>query len=166
MSCISYTAYDPDTDPGTTGCDGKTTTGSIRTVAVALYKYNASKQLVTVTDPRTNLATSYAYSGTSSSGQPLLTGFTPAGQKAYALVYGSVAAGAGTDAHGLQVVSRANPTSGSSQVARFVYGINPAVLTSGLPDMRNTSDDTVGVSRWGRTTSPPSGSRSSGPTTP
>lgn len=144
VQSISYTAYDPDKGGG----------AGTRTIPVATYLYNSSKQLVSVTDPRTSLFTSYAYSGTSSSGQPLLTGYTPAGStKAYTLTYGAVSAFA-PDAHGLQAVSRANVTSGTSQVARFVYGINPTTVIAGLPDMRLTSDDTIGVGRWGQGDTP------------
>lgn len=57
---------------------------------------------------------------------------------------------------GLQLVTRANVDTGSSQVARFVYGIDPQNLMAGLPDLRpaDPDDATVGVGRWGQSEVP------------
>ncbi|WP_425953486.1 hypothetical protein [Xylanimonas sp. McL0601] len=148
VKSISYTAWDPDSG----------TNGAMTTTPVATYLYNADKTLASVTDPRSGLATSYDYQKDasknlvlSSSKQPLLTTVTPSGQAAYTLTYD----GAALDAHALTTVTRPDPAGGTAQLARVVYGINPATVTGGLPDMRLVDgDNTVGVGRWGQTVAP------------
>jgi hypothetical protein len=111
---IGYTAFDPDKSGG----------AGMVTVVVARYEYDGAKRLAKVTDPRSGLSASYAYSGTSSSGQPLLTSVTPAGLAGYTLAYG-----AGTqDTKSLLTVTRGAAVAGGSSVllSRFVYGIDPA----------------------------------------
>lgn len=121
---ISYTAFDPDKAGGP----------GMSTVVVAQYEYDtASKHLVKVTDPRTSLATTYAYSGTSSSGQPLLTQVTEPGLAPWKLGYGNAAQ---DPTSSLLTVHRANPAGSGAdvQVARFAYKI-PLAGAAGLPTM-------------------------------
>lgn len=134
---ISYTAYDPDKAGG----------AGMVTVVVARYEYDSAGRLAKVIDPRTGLSTSYAYSGTSSSGQPLLTGVTPSGLAGYTLQYGSTT----QDSAALTTVTRDAPVSGGPSVllSRFVYGISPATAVSGLPSMTGAD-----VAVWGQTTVP------------
>jgi RHS repeat-associated protein len=118
---VWFDAYNP-TKTGGAGMDS---------VKIAAYQYNSAKQLVTVTDTRANRSTSYAYTGTSGSGAPLLTRITPPGEAAYTLSYGA----ASPDSQALLAVSRDNPSGAGAaiQADRFVYGINPSTATAGLP---------------------------------
>lgn len=152
---VSYTAYDP-------------ATAAMKTQVVATYRYNSAGQLTGVSDPRTGQATTYGYAGTSDSGQPLLTSSQDSGQAGYTLTYGAVrgaspdgtASAATTVTKGLQTVKQDNADSstGSVQVARFVYSIDPTTYTasSNLPDLRaaDASDPSVGVGRWGQAVTP------------
>lgn len=135
VTSISYTAFDP-------------TTQQVSDTPVAAYTYDAAGRLSKVTDPRTNLSTTYTYSGASSSSQPLLAQVTDPGRAPWTLGYGNAA---GIDAHALQTVTRGAPVAGgaSVQVARFVYGIDPTVATSGLPSMTAAA-----VGAWGQTVAP------------
>ncbi|WP_369369843.1 DNRLRE domain-containing protein [Promicromonospora sp. Populi] len=134
---ISYTAYDPDRSGG----------AGMTTVVVARYEYNSARQLTKVTDPRSGLSTTYAYSGTSTSGQPLLTEIVPPGLAGDTLTYGA----GSQDSMSLLAVSRGAATSGGSPVtiARFVYGIDPATSASGLPGMAAAA-----TTAWGQETAP------------
>ncbi|MFC8923038.1 RHS repeat-associated core domain-containing protein [Cellulosimicrobium sp. NPDC057127] len=134
---ISYTAYDPDKAGGP----------GMNTVVVATYEYDSAKRLVKVTDPRVRLSTSYAYAGTSTSGQPLLTTVTPSGLAPYTLTYGT----SSQDAKSLLTVDRAPATSGgaTARLSRFVYGIDPTATTSALPNLR--AADTAA---WGQAVPP------------
>jgi RHS repeat-associated protein len=133
---ISYTAYDPDKSGG----------AGMSTVPVATYEYDSSKRLAKITDPRTGLTTSYGYSGTSSSGQPLLTQVTEPGLAPWKLAYGASA----QDTKSLLTVHRGNPAGAGDdvQVARFAYDI-PRANVAGLPQM--TTDTVVA---WGQENSP------------
>ncbi|WP_286217039.1 RHS repeat domain-containing protein [Paraoerskovia sediminicola] len=142
VTAVTYTAWDPD----------KTGGAAMTTVQVATYTYDSAGQLATMTDPRSSLATSYGYAGTSPSGQPLLTTVTPSGLSPYTLNY------AGTSPAALRghllSVDRAPAVAGGDtvKVSRFVYDIDPAASTSGLPTM-----DTELLSRWGQATAPTHG---------
>ncbi|WP_425957013.1 DUF6531 domain-containing protein [Xylanimonas sp. McL0601] len=175
VASIDYIAWDPDKDTGTKDANGLPVLGAMATVPVATYLYDAAGYLKQVTDPRSGIARRYSYSGTSTSGQPLLTGYQPTlGQASYTLAYGAVTGsdGATLDAHGLQAVSRPDPAGGTAQLARVVYGINPAALVSGLPDMRVATladgavDPAVGVGRWGQDDVPVYGAAVFGPDHP
>ncbi|PUB20197.1 RHS repeat-associated protein [Promicromonospora sp. AC04] len=131
---VSYTAWNA-------------ATSAMKTTVVSKYVYNGTGLLVKVTDPRSNLATSYTYSGTSSAGVPLLTGVTPAGLSGWTFQYGSTT----QDSNALLTVTRDGPTTGAASIRtnRYVYGINPATATAGLPGM--TAADTA---IWGQETAP------------
>lgn len=132
---ISYTAYDPDKVGG----------AGMTTVVVAAYEYDTTtKRLIKVTDPRTGLATTYAYSGTSSSGQPLLTQVTEPGLAPWKLAYGHSEQ---DPTSSLLTVHRADPAGSGAdvQVARFAYKI-PLAGAAGLPTM--TGDQAVAAA-WG-----------------
>lgn len=134
---VAYVAYDPDKSGG----------AGMATVVVAQYEYNSAKQLTKVTDPRSGLSNEYAYSGASTSGQPLLTTVTPSGLAGYTLTYGS----GSQDAQSLLTVSRGAAVSGGSPatVSRYVYGIDPAASVSGLPGMTAAA-----TTAWGQDTAP------------
>lgn len=134
VKSISYEAYDPARQGGP----------GMATVAVATYRYDASKRLTEVTDPRTGLSTKYAMSGTSSSGQPLLTQVTPPGLAPFTLTYGT----SSQDAQALLTVTRTRPGGGTATLARFVYGV-PVTGTTGLPTMTSST-----VAAWGQSTVP------------
>ncbi len=105
----------------------------METTVVASYAYDATtKRLASVTDPRTGLATAYAYD---SAGR--LTSLTPPGLSAHTLEY---TGGTGTVPAQLTAVKQ-----GGTQVARFVYSINPSTPPAGLPAL-----DTATVSAWGQ----------------
>ncbi|MDF9878217.1 RHS repeat-associated core domain-containing protein [Cellulosimicrobium cellulans] len=129
---ISYTAYDPD----------KTGGAGMSTVVVATYEYDSAKRLAKVTDPRVGLSTSYDYSGTSTSGQPLLTTVTPSGLAPYTLTYGT----SSQDATSLLTVDRAPATTGgaTTRLSRFVYGIDPTATNTALPSLQATDTTTWG----------------------
>jgi len=134
---ISYTAYDPDRQGGP----------GMTTVVVARYEYDTQRRLTKVTDPRTNLSTSYAYhpSATSTSGQPLLTTVTDSGLKPWRLAYGA----SSQDTMSLLTVHRGNPAGSGTdvQAARFVYGI-ARDGSNGLPAVGGE------VAAWGESTAP------------
>jgi len=119
-------------------------------VHVAAYSYDSAKRLASVTDPRSGLATSYGYDGTSSR----LASVTPAGLAAFRLAYTSSPFGTNV----LKQVSRDPAAAGEPTVAlaSLVYGIDPTVLTAGLPDLRSDADpaSTVGVEVWGQASPP------------
>ncbi|NCT92769.1 DNRLRE domain-containing protein, partial [Cellulomonas sp. APG4] len=127
VSRIEYEAFDPQRAGG----------AGMARVSVAEYRYHSTKRLYQVTDPRTGLAVTYHYSGTSSSGQPLLTGVTPSGQARFTLAYGT----APVDAKALVTVDRAAAESGGPAVrlARFVYGIDPSAQPAALPSFAQAS---------------------------
>ncbi|MBO0609886.1 DNRLRE domain-containing protein [Myceligenerans salitolerans] len=131
---ISYTAWDPATN-------------AVTTTPVAAYAYNSSGYLVKVTDPRSNLSTTYAYSGVSSAGVPLLASVTPAGLASWTLQYGPTT----VDANALVTVTRDGATLGASSVrtSRYVYGIDPATTVAGLPAMTGAA-----VAVWGQPDAP------------
>lgn len=107
---------------------------AMKTTPVASYAYDSAKRLVSVTDPRTTLATTYGYG----SGNRL-TGLTPAGQAGYTLAY---TGGTGTVPAQLSAVTR-----GGVQEARIVYGIDATQATAGMPDMTQTA-------AWGQAKAP------------
>ncbi len=109
-------------------------TSQVAPVAVATYAYDSAKRLVSVTDPRTMLSTTYTYGAGNR-----LTGLTPPGQSGYTLGY---TGGTGTVPAQLSAVAR-----GGVQEARVVYGLNPGTVSAGLPDMTRTST-------WGQATAP------------
>lgn len=129
---ISYTAYDPDKAGG----------AGMSTVVVATYEYDSAKRLAKVTDPRVGLSTSYAYTGTSTSGQPLLTTVTPSGLAPYTLTYGT----SSQDAKSLLTVDRDPATTGGATVrlSRFVYGIDPTATNTALPGLKAADTATWG----------------------
>lgn len=129
---VSYTAWDP-------------ASSAMKTTAVAKYAYNSTGLLVKVTDPRSNLSTDYSYAGTSSADVPLLTGVTPSGLAGWTLQYGTST----HDPKSLVALARGGATTGAPSVAtaRFVYGINPATATPGLPAMADTT-------MWGQEAAP------------
>lgn len=134
VASVDYVAWDP-------------ATSAMGTVRVAEYAYDTAGRLVTVTDPRIDLGTTYTWSGTSASGQPLLRTLTPSGLKGYTFTYGP--AGAKVATTSLLHVTRANPTgSGSSVLARFVYDV-PVTGNTALPDM---GAEATGV--WGQEQGP------------
>jgi YD repeat-containing protein len=100
---------------------GPASNPSTVSATVASYAYDSSGRLVTVTDPRTGLATSYGYDGTS----PRISEIKPAGQTPIDYVYNS--------GQQLTQVTRTRPgdaPAGTADLATIVYGI---------PNLRNRS---------------------------
>lgn len=148
LAQVNLEAWAPDSLT-VTDCAGNTATvagGTMASVPVACYSYNASAQLAKVTDPRSNLTTSYGYG---SSNQ--LTSLTPPGLKPYTISY---AAPTGTSQLKVTAVTRANASgTGSTSLARFVYGAAPSATNSlagtPLPDLSAAT-----VARWGQDAAP------------
>ncbi|WP_182049971.1 DUF6531 domain-containing protein [Changpingibacter yushuensis] len=134
VRAIDYVAWDP-------------ATSAMASTPVATYLYDVEERLVKVTDPRTGLATSYGYEGSSASEQPLLRSVTPSGLAGFALDFGQ----ASQDKQSLLSVSRDPATAGGAKhtLSRFVYGIDPQTVTQGLPTL--TSEE---VAVWGQSTAP------------
>jgi RHS repeat-associated protein len=137
VKSVSYEAFNPD-KAGGAGMDS---------VVVATYEYDATKRLAKVNDPRSGLSAAYEYTGTSTSGQPLLTKVTPSGLAPITLAYGT----SSQDTSSLLTVDRAPATAGgnATRLARFVYGIDPAAANTALPSLK-ASD----VSTWGQPKAP------------
>lgn len=115
----------------------KTGGAGMDAITVATYSYGSDKRLVGVTDPRSGLATKYAYDA---SGR--LSTLTPAGLTPYTFQYAG-------DPAKLSRVQRANPSSvgGTATLATVLYGVPTS--GSGLPDL-----SAAGVSDWGQTDAP------------
>lgn len=174
--------YAPDGTTTPTGTATGDVAGQVKTVAlqtwdpaasamtttpVATYTYDASKRLVTVTDPRTKssanttgLTTTYGYAGTATA--PLLAKVIPPGQAAFSLTYESAAVN-GVTRPRVQKVTRDAATTGgpASTEASVVYGINPQTATAGLPNLTKTE-----VNRWGQSAVPTYGAAVFGPDHP
>lgn len=147
VKSIAYVAFDPDLSPAP----------GMRTTVVAAYSYYSNGRLASANDPRApGLSTSYAYS-TSGTDVTRLTSVTHAGQASYGFVYTT-----GADVR-LARVTRGGATSGQSTSTQFsyVYGIDPTQLSTGLPDMRDSS-----VSRWQQERVPTYGAAAFGPDRP
>jgi len=139
VGSVAMEIYTPDALT-VKACDGTSSTaaaGSMATVPVACYSYDASKRLTKVTDPRSGLGTSYTYGA-----QNEITTITPAGQAPYQLAYAT------SDSRlKLASVSRPNPGGqGATALTRVRYGIQGQ---AGLPDMSSAM-----TSRWGQTNPP------------
>ncbi|WP_102162435.1 DNRLRE domain-containing protein [Brevibacterium luteolum] len=133
---IAYTGWDPAAQ-------------KVVTIPVAEYRYDGSKRLRTVTDPRSGLATDYTYTTVKHAIGPALGSVTPAGEKTWYFHYGTV-----DERMRLTKVTR-DPVSGEGEAetqASFVYGLDPTAGGAGLPDM--TAD---GVAAWGQETAPAHG---------
>ncbi|MCG7323744.1 RHS repeat protein [Arsenicicoccus bolidensis] len=139
VGSVSMEIYTPDALT-VKACDGTTSTlvaGSMASVPVACYTYDASKRLTGVKDPRSGLGTSYGYGAANE-----ITSVTPAGQAPFQLVYTSEDSGLK-----LASVSRPNPSgTGTTALTRVRYGVQGA---AGMPDM--SADMTR---RWGQATPP------------
>ncbi|WP_188898507.1 RHS repeat-associated core domain-containing protein [Microlunatus endophyticus] len=107
---------------------------------LASYKYNTAGQLISQTDERTGLTTSYTWTGTGT-GLRLAT-YTPPGQAAYTFVYAN---------NRLFKVTRPNPSSaggGTAQIAAYVYNVPLSGTVPGLPDM------TTETAKWDQAATP------------
>jgi RHS repeat-associated protein len=115
--------------------------GATQTVTtLATYKYNSGGRLVSVTDPRNNLSTTYSYDGTSDR----VASVTPAGLKPINYAYST-----GTTPK-LARVTRDYPNAGdgTATLATIVYQV-PTSGHPGLPDLDQTS-----VDAWGQAVAP------------
>jgi hypothetical protein len=138
-------------EPDKTGGAGMTT------MTVATDLYDDTGRLVQVSDPRSGLSTQYTYAGTNGSQtDPLrVDSVTPAGLKTVRLGYDTT-----SSPYKLSTLSRDDVAGGStpSRLATFVYGIDPATTTSGLPDLTATT-----VAAWGQAKAPTKGFAVFGP---
>lgn len=140
VKSVTYTAYDPDKAGG----------AGMSTITVATYLYDASGRLVSVTDPRVNLATSYSYqSAIVAGGVPLLTTVKPAGLAPYTLSYSPVSGTSTPFSSALTAVSRAGATAGAPSTILSTYRYALSVQTAGLADM-----SAAAVSVWGQAAAP------------
>ncbi|QDP94996.1 DNRLRE domain-containing protein [Microlunatus elymi] len=113
-------------------------TDSDRTLAT--YKYNTAGQLVSATDARTNLTTSYGWIGTGTGLR--LASYTPPGQAAYTFVYAN---------NRLFKVTRPNPATaggGTAQLGAYLYNVPLNGTVAGLPNM------TTEVDKWNQDRTP------------
>ncbi|MBO9523636.1 MAG: DNRLRE domain-containing protein [Nocardioidaceae bacterium] len=110
------------------------------TTTLATYKYDDSHRLVSSTDPRTSLATSYTYDGASDR----VASVTPAGLKPINYAYGT--------GDKLARVTRERPSTdaagGTATLATVVYDV-PTHGHTGLPDL-----DAATVGDWGQVSAP------------
>lgn len=136
VKAISYLSYNP-AKAGGAGMDSILVTG---------YSYDTTGRLVTVTDKRTGLATTYTYGANTPAGVPLLAGIKPAGLAAYSLTYSSPSA-AYTNA--LEKVGRdaASSDSAAAVLNAFRYTLN--TTSTGVPTL-----DATTVSTWGQAAAP------------
>lgn len=130
-------------DPAKTGGPG------MASIQVAEYKYDASKRLVQVADPRSTVAPiTYGYDAGNH-----LTQVASAGQTPVALTY------TGADPK-LATVTRArpagDPAGGTATLAAFVYGVPTS--GAGLPDLSGTA-----VATWAQAKAPTYGAAVFGP---
>lgn len=134
--------------------DPAKTTEQQAETTMAAYGYDSTGRLTSVTDPRTNLTTTYTYDGTSSR----LASLTPPGQDTITLHY----AVNGDDAK-LTKLTRprpaGDPTGGTATLASYVYDI--PLSGAGLPTMTDT-----GVAAWGQADAPTYGAAVFGPDHP
>lgn len=124
--------YNPDPALSVTSCAGTTSTPGtgMVSVPVACYRYTTtSKQLASVTDPRSGLAVAYTYGPDNQ-----LATITPPGQPAYTLTYTTTAGQVR-----LTGVSRPTPATaggGTTALTRIAY--NVPTSGAGLPDLSDT----------------------------
>jgi len=105
------------------------------TKTMATYAYDTSKRLVAVTDSLSGLTTGYGYNS-----DHRLTTMTPPGLTPVQVEY------AGSDDR-LARVKRDRPAAsggGTATLATVLYGLRPDLLTSGLPDLRPQTTNTLG----------------------
>ncbi len=141
LKAVWFDAYNPAKSGGA-GMDS---------VKVADYAYDGAKRLRKATDSRSGRSTEYNYGTSSSSGAPLLTEVTPAGEAKYTLGYGSAP---NVDATSLLNVNRQNPdnpeTGAVVQTDRFVYGID--LTQAANPDLPTLT--TSDVALWDQASDP------------
>ena len=140
LKAVWFDAYNP-AKAGVAGMDS---------VKVADYAYDGSNRLRKATDSRSGRSTEYNYADSpSSSGVPLLTEITPAGEAKYSLGYGSAP---NVDATSLLTVNRPDPNDAAKpaiQTDRFVYGVDVSVANPDLPSLKNTD-----IALWDQASAP------------
>jgi len=114
---------------------------AMKSTPIATYTYDSSKRLTKVTDPRSNLSTSYTWDGSSTR----LASITPSGQATFHITY-----------DGNQKVKQItrDPASGSGDATAlysFVYGV-PTTGNGALPSL-GVSD----VAKWAQVSVPTTG---------
>ncbi|WP_182434728.1 DNRLRE domain-containing protein [Dermacoccus abyssi] len=114
---------------------------AMKSTPVATYTYDSNKRLVKVTDPRSNLSTSYTWDGDSTR----LASIAPSGQAAFRITYDG-------DKKVKQITRDAATTGGNSAALySFVYGV-PATGNSSLPSLGATD-----VAKWAQASVPATG---------
>lgn len=152
---VTYTAWD-------------TAKNAVDTVPIAEYTYDGTSldaKLLTVKDSRTGDVTTYGYGENSAAGVPLLTSSTER-SASQALIDAPTyyEYGRGNNASGrpdwLEAVKRGKATDGSDkvQLARFVYGVDPAGDDKNLPDLSPTR-----IAHWDQDQEPRTGYAVFGP---
>jgi len=131
---------------------GSGASAATHTSVVATYAYDTAGRLVGVTDPRTDLTTSYGYDGSSHR----IAAMTPPGQTPIDYTYNAD--------QQLDQVTRTRPAAdspaGTADLATIVYQV-PTTGTAGLPDLSDTA-----VAAWDQTDGPTSAAAVFGPDHP
>jgi RHS repeat-associated protein len=135
VKTVKATMWDPAVNSGV---------GAMATTTLATYSYDTSGRLVSVTDARSGLATTYGWDGTSTR----LASVKPAGLAAYRLLYDTST----STAPKVTSVTRDNPAGTGSAItlARYVYGV--PLTGTGLPDVSGTA-----VAPWQQASAPTMG---------
>lgn len=123
---------------------GTGTNASTNSTIVATYAYDTTGRLASVTDPRTNLTTSYGYDGTTAR----IASITPPGQTEVDYTYNA--------SQQLDQVTRTRPSgdspAGTADLATIVYGVptgGTAATGVGLPDLSDAA-----VAAWAQPAGP------------
>lgn len=118
-------------------------------IKLATYLYDTGGRLVSWTNSRTGLATTYGYDSTSSR----LASLTPPGLAPYTFTYDSN--------YRLSTITRVNPTTigGTATLARLFY--NTPLTGSALPDVSTTA-----IGSWNQTSAPTYAAAMFGPDAP
>lgn len=114
---------------------------AMKSTTVATYTYDSSKRLTKVTDPRSNLSTTYTWDGSSTR----LASITPWGQATIRITYDA-------DKKVKQITRDAPDASGvPAALYSFVYGL-PVTGTAGLPSL-----GAADVAKWAQASAPVTG---------
>ncbi|MGV8970413.1 MAG: DNRLRE domain-containing protein, partial [Microbacteriaceae bacterium] len=142
VKSIAFVAYNPDAVPAQ----------SMAPIVVAEYTYFANKRLASVTDPRSDLGSTYEYAVSTDSTR--LTKQKNADTAAFIFEYSAA------NSFALETVKREGSTAAepTSTIATYVYGLTPAVPATGQPDVSPLS-----VARWDQAAAPTYGAAVFGP---
>lgn len=113
-------------------------TSAMKATVVATYTYDTTGRLITVTDPRLGLGTTYTWDGATTR----IASVTSGGLASWHLTYDSTS-------KKLTKVTRDNPVAGGAEVPVAGYVYNVATSGTGLPDVSATT-----VATWNQIKAP------------